>query len=171
MERKVRRRDCACYMSTEILPRYRTLADRLLQMSLVPSRRSVKRDVSYEFMNRQMVWHAFTVRRLSCFPCFDSQNLCLGILVVPIAPHQRKSNPPTTVSSHLFLQHLFPILCNTIPTPSWVIFREEKYDCTPKTWQILGTVRRPMRHLCGECTIQPQSLGRQQSIHISSNKS
>jgi peroxin-2 len=41
-------------------PRYRTLADRLLQMRLVPSRRQVKRDVSYEFMNRQMVWHAFT---------------------------------------------------------------------------------------------------------------
>lgn len=33
-------------------------------MSLVPSRRLVKRDVSYEFMNRQMVWHAFTVRSL-----------------------------------------------------------------------------------------------------------
>ena len=41
--------------------RYRTLADRLLQMQLVPSRGQVKRDISYEFMNRQMVWHAFTV--------------------------------------------------------------------------------------------------------------
>lgn len=30
-------------------------------MSLVPSRRTAKRDVSYEFMNRQMVWHTFTV--------------------------------------------------------------------------------------------------------------
>ena len=30
-------------------------------MSLVPSRRLLQRDVSYEFMNRQMVWHAFTV--------------------------------------------------------------------------------------------------------------
>ncbi len=43
------------------LDRYRTLADRLLHMRLVPSRGQVKRDVSYEFMNRQMVWHAFTV--------------------------------------------------------------------------------------------------------------
>jgi hypothetical protein len=41
--------------------RYRTIADRILNMTLVPSRRLVKRDVSYEFMNRQMVWHAFTV--------------------------------------------------------------------------------------------------------------
>ncbi len=40
---------------------HRTLADRILGMRLVPSRKLVKRDVSYEFMNRQMVWHAFTV--------------------------------------------------------------------------------------------------------------
>ena len=40
---------------------YRTVADRLLNLRLVPARRLVQRDVSYEFMNRQMVWHAFTV--------------------------------------------------------------------------------------------------------------
>lgn len=45
--------------------RYRTIADRLLNMRLVPSRRLVKREVSYEFMNRQMVWHAFTVRNIA----------------------------------------------------------------------------------------------------------
>ena len=43
------------------LYRYRTLTDRLLQMPLVPARKLIKRNVSYEFMNRQMVWHAFTV--------------------------------------------------------------------------------------------------------------
>jgi peroxin-2 len=43
------------------------MADRLLNISLVPSRRLVRRDVSYEFMNRQMVWHAFTV----CFFVLD----------------------------------------------------------------------------------------------------
>ena len=41
--------------------RYRTTVDRLLGMKLVPSRRLVRRNVSYDFMNRQMVWHAFTV--------------------------------------------------------------------------------------------------------------
>lgn len=30
-------------------------------MQLVPARRLTSRQVSYEFMNRQMVWHAFTV--------------------------------------------------------------------------------------------------------------
>ena len=45
--------------------RYRTLTDRLLGMRLVPSTRIVRREVSYEFMNRQMVWHAFTVSHVS----------------------------------------------------------------------------------------------------------
>jgi peroxin-2 len=50
-----------------VLCRYRTLADRLLQMRLSPARRLIKRNVSYEFMNRQMVWHAFTVSAPTTF--------------------------------------------------------------------------------------------------------
>lgn len=42
--------------------RYRTIADRLLGLRLVPARLLTTKSVSYEFMNRQMVWHAFTVR-------------------------------------------------------------------------------------------------------------
>ncbi|KAH6915319.1 peroxisomal biogenesis factor 2 [Coprinopsis sp. MPI-PUGE-AT-0042] len=55
--------------------RYRTLADRLLSMRLVPSRRQVKRDVSYEFMNRQMVWHAFTEFLLFLLPLIDARTV------------------------------------------------------------------------------------------------
>lgn len=33
-------------------------------MRLVSTQRITSRDVSYEFMNRQMVWHAFTVSML-----------------------------------------------------------------------------------------------------------
>ena len=51
----------AVLVDRPILYRYRTLTDRLLQMRLIPARKLVKRNVSYEFMNRQMVWHAFTV--------------------------------------------------------------------------------------------------------------
>ncbi|KAF9008941.1 Pex12 amino terminal region-domain-containing protein [Cyathus striatus] len=53
--------------------RYRTLADRLLALRLVPSRRLTKRDVSYEFMNRQMVWHAFTEFLLFLIPLVNPQ--------------------------------------------------------------------------------------------------
>ncbi|KAJ8523490.1 hypothetical protein ONZ45_g126 [Pleurotus djamor] len=55
--------------------KYRALADRLLGMMLVPSRRLVKRDVSYEFMNRQMVWHAFTEFLLFLLPLINTRSL------------------------------------------------------------------------------------------------
>ncbi|KAI8099323.1 Pex12 amino terminal region-domain-containing protein [Halteromyces radiatus] len=41
--------------------KYRTLIDRLLAMRLVYAKKSLNRQVSFEFLNRQMVWHAFTV--------------------------------------------------------------------------------------------------------------
>ncbi|KAI0068815.1 hypothetical protein BV25DRAFT_1792517 [Artomyces pyxidatus] len=55
--------------------RYRTLVDRLLGMQLVPARRLVKRDVSYEFMNRQMVWHAFTEFLIFLLPLLPHRTL------------------------------------------------------------------------------------------------
>lgn len=66
--------------------RYRTLADRLLRMRLVPSRRQVKRDVSYEFMNRQMVWHSFTVRRIYLAACFTILNPVLQEFLLFLLP-------------------------------------------------------------------------------------
>ena len=69
--------------------RYRSLSDRLLGMSLVPTSSQVKREVSYEFMNRQMVWHAFTVCsypfRIQSCPKFRP-----GISSVLIAPHKHE---------------------------------------------------------------------------------
>ncbi|KAF9226597.1 hypothetical protein BS17DRAFT_775870 [Gyrodon lividus] len=53
--------------------RYRSLIDRLLKMSLVPTTSQVKREVSYEFMNRQMVWHAFTEFLLFLLPLIDAR--------------------------------------------------------------------------------------------------
>lgn len=55
--------------------RHRTLADRLLGMRLVPSRKLVKRDTSYEFMNRQMVWHAFTEFLIFLLPLINARRI------------------------------------------------------------------------------------------------
>ncbi|KAG6903498.1 hypothetical protein C0995_005521 [Termitomyces sp. Mi166 len=55
--------------------KYRTIADRLFNMSLVPARQLTKREVSYEFMNRQMVWHAFTEFLLFLLPLINARNL------------------------------------------------------------------------------------------------
>ncbi|KAG2156190.1 Pex12 amino terminal region-domain-containing protein [Suillus clintonianus] len=55
--------------------RYRTIVDRLLAMRLEPSQALLKRDVSYEFMNRQMVWHAFTEFLLFLLPLVNSRSV------------------------------------------------------------------------------------------------
>ncbi|THV08402.1 hypothetical protein K435DRAFT_708163 [Dendrothele bispora CBS 962.96] len=54
---------------------FRSIADRMLNMRLVPSQRLVTRDVSYEFMNRQMVWHAFTEFLLFFLPLINRRKL------------------------------------------------------------------------------------------------
>ncbi|KAI0750821.1 peroxisomal biogenesis factor 2 [Daedaleopsis nitida] len=55
--------------------RYRTLADRLLSLRLISARRHFQREVSYEFMNRQMVWHAFTEFLLFLLPLINTRAL------------------------------------------------------------------------------------------------
>ncbi|KAG8865189.1 peroxisome assembly protein (Peroxin-2) [Tulasnella sp. 330] len=51
--------------------KYRTLADRFSGLKLVPARRNVTRNVNYEFMNRQIVWHAFTEFLLFILPIIN----------------------------------------------------------------------------------------------------
>ena len=48
--------------------RYRTLLDRLLRMRLVPPSNQTRREVSFEYLNRQLVWHAFTEFLLFLLP-------------------------------------------------------------------------------------------------------
>lgn len=40
--------------------RYRTLLDRALRMRLAPAASHVSREVSFEYLNRQLVWHSLT---------------------------------------------------------------------------------------------------------------
>ncbi|KAF2119534.1 peroxisomal biogenesis factor 2 [Lophiotrema nucula] len=48
--------------------RYRTLADRILRLRLTPTSHSASREVSFEYLNRQLVWHAFTEFLLFLLP-------------------------------------------------------------------------------------------------------
>lgn len=48
--------------------RYRTLTDRLLRLRLVSPSNQVSREVSFEYLNRQLVWHAFTEFLLFLLP-------------------------------------------------------------------------------------------------------
>jgi peroxin-2 len=47
---------------------YRTLTDRILRLRLVPVSNQTSREVSFEFLNRQLVWHAFTEFLLFLLP-------------------------------------------------------------------------------------------------------
>lgn len=48
--------------------RYRTLVDRLLRLRLVSRNSQTRREVSFEYLNRQLVWHAFTEFLLFVLP-------------------------------------------------------------------------------------------------------
>jgi peroxin-2 len=48
--------------------KYRTLLDRLLRLRLTPPTSQVSREVSFEYLNRQLVWHAFTEFLLFVLP-------------------------------------------------------------------------------------------------------
>ncbi|KAL9111602.1 MAG: hypothetical protein Q9187_007904, partial [Circinaria calcarea] len=48
--------------------RYRTLVDRILRLRLTPPVNQVSREVSFEYLNRQLVWHAFTEFLLFLLP-------------------------------------------------------------------------------------------------------
>ena len=48
--------------------RYRTLTDRLLRLRLTSPASQVSREVSFEYLNRQLVWHAFTEFLLFLLP-------------------------------------------------------------------------------------------------------
>ena len=51
--------------------RFRSLGDRLLGLSLVPISTSVRRSVSFDFMNRQLVWSGFTELMVFLVPFVD----------------------------------------------------------------------------------------------------
>lgn len=48
--------------------RYRTLLDRILRLRLAPPTTQISRQVSFEYLNRQLVWHAFTEFLLFLLP-------------------------------------------------------------------------------------------------------
>ncbi|KAI9849399.1 MAG: peroxisome assembly protein (Peroxin-2) [Thelocarpon superellum] len=48
--------------------KYRTLLDRVLRLRLMPPTSQISREVSFEYLNRQLVWHAFTEFLLFVLP-------------------------------------------------------------------------------------------------------
>ena len=84
--------------------RYRTLLDRLLGVSLTPKTRLYARAVSYEFMNRQLVWHAFTEFLLFILPLLHLPRLRRRISKI-------LSSGVTTASQFAFLPPQICAIC------------------------------------------------------------
>lgn len=59
---------CGSFLVFLLHGRYRTLLDRILKMRLAPPTSQVSREVSFEYLNRQLVWHAFTEFLLFVLP-------------------------------------------------------------------------------------------------------
>ncbi|WFD19398.1 peroxisome assembly protein (Peroxin-2) [Malassezia caprae] len=55
--------------------KYRTVTDRVLGMRLTYANRSLQRNVSFEFLNRQLVWNAFTEFLLFLLPLIKPQRV------------------------------------------------------------------------------------------------
>lgn len=75
--------------------RHRTIADRLVGLRLVPSTNVTNRNVSYEFMKRQMVWHAFTEFLLFLLPLVPPRLIWKRILRVWAASKRKLGSPQT----------------------------------------------------------------------------
>lgn len=132
--------------------RYRTLTDRLLHINLFASRQSQRRDISYEFMNRQMVWHAFTVSLYKvstpvCLACI--LNINSGVFVIYTSFHQPKGDPSPDTSND--------VCC--IEVNSWFSLAVARHLETathlgrskkgrPEGRQIFDSPRRSLCHLC-----------------------
>lgn len=157
-----------------ILPfiyRHRTIADRILHMCLVPSRRLVKRDVSYEFMNRQMVWHAFTVSSLPKQHSHLSNKFSgPGIPSFPPSTPWRPVHPSPTLPPHVWRQyeHFFPY---SIHSRCFIFFDKARRGATSITpeWKVLGSTTRPVCDLCRERILFPEPFRTGECIHLSDN--
>ncbi|KAF9586225.1 peroxisome assembly protein (Peroxin-2) [Lunasporangiospora selenospora] len=67
--------------------KYRTILERILSMRLVYAQRSSNRQASFEFLNRQMVWHAFTEFLMFMMPLINVSKLKRNVkrLLLPAA--------------------------------------------------------------------------------------
>ncbi|KAJ1030344.1 hypothetical protein NDA16_001254 [Ustilago loliicola] len=66
--------------------KFRSVADRVLGMRLTYAQRTMNRNVSFEFLNRQLVWHAFTEFLLFLLPLVRPKRLFRKLLKLPTHP-------------------------------------------------------------------------------------
>lgn len=82
--------------------KYRSLLDRALRMRLVYIHPLTARAVSFEWMNRQLVWHGFTVRTaISSVARNAHASMCAGVSPLHSPSHQRGAHQVVLLSAVL----------------------------------------------------------------------
>lgn len=156
------------------MSRHRTIADRILGMRLEPSRRLVKRDVSYEFMNRQMVWHAFTVS-LSLHPAsWQPISASLGILALSPPTGQRTGYSSGTISVYFTRENICESLLREKGYYGTRFNGRKGSNCRARCSQarkVLGPSAGPVCDMRRECLIFAESFRTRERIYIPHSRS
>ncbi|KAG0202292.1 peroxisome assembly protein (Peroxin-2) [Mortierella sp. GBA30] len=81
--------------------KYRTVLERILSMRLVYAERNSNRQASFEFLNRQMVWHAFTEFLMFLMPLINVSKLKRNVKRMLLPAALMSSNELTTLPTHI----------------------------------------------------------------------
>ncbi|KAG0325097.1 peroxisome assembly protein (Peroxin-2) [Dissophora globulifera] len=81
--------------------KYRSVLERLLSMRLVYADRSSNRQASFEFLNRQMVWHAFTEFLMFLMPLINVSKLKRNVKRMLLPAALMSSNELAALPAHI----------------------------------------------------------------------
>ncbi|KAG9327306.1 hypothetical protein KVV02_007082 [Mortierella alpina] len=81
--------------------KYRTVLERFLSMRLVYAERNSNRQASFEFLNRQMVWHAFTEFLMFLMPLINVSKLKRNVKRMLLPAALMSGNELSTLPPHI----------------------------------------------------------------------
>ncbi|KAG0255569.1 peroxisome assembly protein (Peroxin-2) [Mortierella polycephala] len=81
--------------------KYRTVLERVLSMRLVYSERNSNRQASFEFLNRQMVWHAFTEFLMFLMPLINVSKLKRNVKRMLLPAALMSANELAVLPAHI----------------------------------------------------------------------
>ncbi|KAG0380498.1 peroxisome assembly protein (Peroxin-2) [Mortierella sp. AD032] len=81
--------------------KYRTVLERVLSMRLVYAERNSNRQASFEFLNRQMVWHAFTEFLMFLMPLINVSKLKRNVKRMLLPAALMSDNELSALPAHI----------------------------------------------------------------------
>ncbi|KAF9428094.1 peroxisome assembly protein (Peroxin-2) [Podila epigama] len=81
--------------------KYRSVLERVLSMRLVYAERNSNRQASFEFLNRQMVWHAFTEFLMFLMPLINVSKLKRNVKKMLLPAALTSANENSSLPAHI----------------------------------------------------------------------